>query len=366
MAGEASGDLHGANLINAIRSQDSEAQFRAWGGDRMQQAGVELVKHYRDLAFMGFIQVLFNLRTILNNLKFCKRDIADYQPDALILIDYPGFNMRLAGWAKERGMRVIYYIAPQVWAWKRKRVFTLQKTVDQMLTILPFEKEFFARYGMDVDFVGHPLLDALARRPSFDRDARRRELGVKPGARVVALLPGSRKQEIKAMLPLMLEAMEGQEVQPIIAAAPSQDDGFYERFTGDSDVLVIDGRTYDILEIADAALVTSGTATLETALFGVPQVVCYRSDRISVWIARRLIRVPYISLVNLVLDRPVLRELIQEDCSVAELQRGLEECLSANEALRFQREYAHLRKKLGGEGASQNAAKLIVQGLHDQ
>ena len=289
IAGEASGDLHGSNLIKALAEQDETAEFRCWGGDLMAEAGAEVVKHYRDLAFMGFAEVIMNLRTILRNISFCKEDLMAYKPDALILIDYPGFNLRIAEYAHEHGLKVFYYISPQVWAWKQSRVHKIKRVVDQMFVILPFEKEFYARFDIDVDFVGHPLLDAIANfeteKPSFADFSKKHGLDDRP---LIVLLPGSRKQEISVMLPLMLSVMvHYPDYQFVIAGAPSQDQSFYKSLMGDHQIPVLHQQTYPLLQQATAALVTSGTATLETALFGVPEVVCYKGNAISFAIAKR-------------------------------------------------------------------------------
>lgn len=361
IAGEASGDLHGANLLKALKKRDPSAQFRAWGGDRMEGQGADLVKHYRDLAFMGFAEVLMNLRTILGNLRFCKEDITTWQPDVLVLIDYPGFNMRMAKWAKKRGIKVVYYIAPQAWAWKQKRALALQRDVDRLLCILPFEKDFFASFGLQADFVGHPLLDAIDRRPDFDRTFRFHELDLDPERKVIALLPGSRKQEIQAMLPIMLEATKDYNAQCVIAQAPSQEPAFYEKWLQGHPAKLVAGHTYDLLEIADAALVTSGTATLETALFKVPEVVCYRGNWLSYWIARQLVKVKYISLVNLIMDRPVVKELIQQELNQKQLKQALDLCLTNEGRKELLEEYDRLIEKLGGAGASDAAAQIILE-----
>jgi len=363
IAGEASGDLHGANLIKALRQNDSNAEIRAWGGDAMQAAGAQLVKHYRDLSFMGFIEVLAHLRTILRNLAFCKSDLEAFQPNVLVLIDYPGFNLRIAEHAYARGMRVVYYISPQVWAWKARRTEKIKRSVHRMLTILPFEQEFYRRKGMEVDFVGHPLLDAIAKRPSPDAMQRKGELGLAPEGEVIALLPGSRTQEIKTMLPLMLKAAAGTSHQIAVAGAPSQDDAFYHGLIAASGVkaTLISNRTYDLLEIAHAAMVTSGTATLETALFEVPQVVCYRGSAISYAIARKMVQVKYISLVNLILDQAFLTELIQQELNLQRLQEELQRCLNPEQASYFHNHYQKLKTVLGGPGASQKAADIITE-----
>lgn len=363
IAGEASGDLHGANLIRAIRRQDAHMQCAAWGGDAMERAGAEIKMHYRDLAFMGFVEVIFNIRTILNNIAFCKKDILAYQPDVLVLIDYPGFNLRIAQFAHEQGIKVVYYISPQVWAWKASRVKKIKAYVHRMLVILPFEKEFFQERDMDVDFVGHPLLDAKGQRPEVDPIYRKGNLNLNPQKPVIALLPGSRKQEINTMLPLMLKAAQVPGYQIAVAGAPSQNEDVYTALMQESKVpaTLVQNRTYDLLEISSAALVTSGTATLETALFKVPQVVCYKGNKISYIIARQLIKVKFISLVNLVLDEPFLKELIQNELNVPNLRQALKECLNPDNQAYFEDKYQLLEKKLGGEGASQKAAQIVVQ-----
>lgn len=349
IAGEASGDLHASNLIKELRLLDSNSSIRAWGGDLMQQQGAELVKHYRELAFMGFTEVLMNIRTILKNLKFCKQDIASFKPDALILVDYPGFNLRIAKWAHQQGIKVHYYISPQVWAWKASRVKAIKRDVDNMYCILPFEVDFYKKYNYHVHFVGHPLLDVIDQ-----------TIVVKPKhEKILALLPGSRKQEIKTMLPVMLEAAKSFGVyRVVIAGAPSQDIKFYNGITGGIPVEIWPNRTYDLLQQADVALVTSGTATLEAGLFGVPQVVCYKGGVISYSIARRLIKVEYISLVNLILDKPAVKELIQNEMTsenmVAELKKIIE-----TDRERIEADYLLLKEVLGGSGASYRTARLI-------
>lgn len=361
IAGEASGDLHGSNLIKAIRKQDSNAQIRAWGGDRMQSEGADLVKHYRDLAFMGFVEVVMNLRTILGNLKFCKADIDKYSPDVLVLIDYPGFNMRIAEYAKQKGIKVVYYISPQIWAWKQNRVHKLKRDVDRMLCILPFEKDFYARFDMEVDFVGHPLIDEIDGRPEVDINDRKKQLGLDTNKQLIVLLPGSRKQEIKAMLPIMVKAAKQfKDLEIAIAAAPSQEISFYTSIVSSNEIKVIPSKTYDLLEVAQAALVTSGTATLETALFKVPEVVCYKGNWMSYMIARQLVKVPYISLVNLIADREMVTELIQGEMNVKRLTTELRKCLDETRRRKFTADYEELITKLGGTGASEAAAKIIV------
>lgn len=361
IAGEASGDLHGSNLIRELKQMDQDAVFRGWGGDLMKEEGLELIKHYRDLAFMGFIEVVANLKTILRNLEFCKKDILEFSPDAIILIDYPGFNLRIAAFAKEHGIRVIYYISPQVWAWKASRVKKIKRDVDQMIVILPFEEEFYTDYDMPVSFVGHPLLDAIDR--MADQDGKQKEsLAPKP---IIALLPGSREQEIKTMLPVMLEAIrEISGYSFVVAGAPSQPESIYRTIIGsNTQVKLLFGQTYQLLQQSHAALVTSGTATLETALFGVPLVVCYKGSYLSYQIARRLVKVKYISLVNLVMDREVVTELIQDQMNPANIREELLKLLQGSSREHLKSELEELKIKLGGKGASKKAASLIYSYL---
>lgn len=364
IAGEASGDLHGSNLLKALKKEDSAADFRVWGGDLMQAAGGDLRKHYRDLAFMGFIEVVSNLRTILKNIEFCKQDILEYQPDVLVLIDYPGFNLRIAKWAKEQGLKVIYYISPQLWAWHTSRVHDIKKTVDKMLVILPFEEMFYQKYNYKVDFVGHPLLDVIEYyKPSADF-LQKNNLSDKP---IIALLPGSRKQEISRMLEIMLSVVSYfTDYQFVIAGAPSQPKEFYDAILKDSKsgkaVYLVQNQTYDLLSHAKAALVTSGTATLETALFKVPEVVCYKGSSISYAIAKRVVgnRIKFIALVNLLVDRLLVKELIQQDLNTDNLRQALQEVLHSDNANVIKQGYEELRQKLGNVGASGRAAKSIT------
>ncbi|MAO10812.1 MAG: lipid-A-disaccharide synthase [Flavobacteriaceae bacterium] len=361
IAGEASGDLHGANLMKALKAQDPQADFRFWGGDLMKDVGGEQVKHYRDLAFMGFIEVVFNLRTILKNISFCKKDIEAYQPDAIIFIDYPGFNLRIAKWAKQKGFATHYYISPQIWAWKENRIKSIKRDVDFMYVILPFEKEFYEKkHGFPVHFVGHPLIDAIARREQVVPSVFKKEHGMDERP-IIALLPGSRKQEISKMLKVMLSVVENfSEFQFVIAGAPSQEASFYEPFLKKQNVHLLLNKTYDLLSISHAALVTSGTATLETALFKVPQVVCYKGSRVSYEIAKRVINLNYISLVNLILDKPAVVELIQTDFNTKRVNEELTQILDEyNRAVLFL-DYYDLEKELGGKGASDKTAQLIV------
>ena len=361
VAGEASGDLHGSNLMKAIVKEDPNADFRFWGGDLMQAVGGTLVKHYKERAFMGFIEIIMNLRKILGMMSFCKKDIAAFQPDVIILIDNSGFNLPIAKWAKNEGFTTNYYISPQVWASRASRVKNIKKYVDKMLVILPFEKEFYKKYDYDVHFVGHPLLDAIADRPQIS-DVEFRATHQLDDRNIIALLPGSRKQEIKKMLSVMLSVVNDfPEYQFVIAGAPSQEKAFYNQFINDSNVKFIDNKTYDLLSASHAALVTSGTATLETALYKVPQVVCYKASNISYQIAKRIITLAYISLVNLIMDKEVVKELIQHDLNTKQLKAELTKILDGATRKQLFSDYYDLEQKLGGKGASANAAKLIVE-----
>ncbi|MCW3463221.1 lipid-A-disaccharide synthase [Chitinophaga nivalis] len=358
IAGEASGDLHGSNLVKQLKQLDTAADIRSWGGDLMEQAGAHVVKHYKELAFMGFVEVILNLRTILRNMDLCKKDITAFQPDVLVLIDYPGFNLRIAEWAKKQGFRIVYYISPQVWAWKENRVKKIRECVDKMLCILPFEQEFYHKWNYEVEYVGHPLVEVIKAAKDQPADA---PLADKP---VIAVLPGSRKQEVGVKLPIMLTmAKHFPEYQFVVAQAPSLDDEFLLSLTGQHpNVSMVKGQTYNLLRQAKAALVTSGTATLETALFGVPEVVCYKGNPISYVLAKKLIKVKYISLVNLVMDKLVVKELIQHDLTEANLLRELTGLLK-NEAAREQvmKDYATLWHKLGEKDASRRAAEVIYE-----
>ncbi|ALM48746.1 lipid-A-disaccharide synthase [Flavobacterium psychrophilum] len=364
IAGEASGDLHGANLMKELYKQDPQAEVRFWGGDLMEQAGGTLVKHYRDLAFMGFAEVVQNLKTILNNIKFCKQDITAFNPDVLIFIDYPGFNMRIAEWAKKGGYKTHYYISPQIWAWKESRIKAIKRDVDHMYIILPFEKDFYEnKHNFNVEFVGHPLIDAIQNRTTTDEATFRKEYSLDERP-VIALLPGSRKQEISKMLSGMLSVVNDfPDYQFVIAGAPSQEYSFYQQFLGSSNVKFISNRTYDLLSIAHAALVTSGTATLETALFKVPEVVCYKGNWISYQIAKRIITLKYISLVNLILDKEIVKELIQDEFNTKNIRAELLKILTPEYRANLLKQYDLLEEKLGGFGASQKTANLIIKHL---
>lgn len=361
IAGEASGDLHASNLMKNIRKNDSAAQFRGFGGERMQQEGLELVRHYKELAFIGFWEVAKHLRTILRNIKQCKQDILNFQPDAVILVDYPGFNLRIASFLKEQGIKVIYYISPQVWAWHASRVKKIKQIVDRMLVILPFEKAFYKDWAMEVDFVGHPLMDAMEQFPFNENIRKDYGLSEKP---VVALLPGSRTGEIQTMLPIFLQLVPNYpNYQFVVAGLEQHGKSFYRELTGDLQVEIVIDETYSLLNEAQAAIVTSGTATLETALIGVPQVVAYKGGWLNYLIGRYVINVDYISLVNLVMQEEVVKELIQNDLNLNQLRLEFEKITDPSKKAFFKEKYTQLRKKLGGIGASQRAAEIIQEEL---
>ncbi|MBT7817177.1 MAG: lipid-A-disaccharide synthase [Polaribacter sp.] len=363
IAGEASGDLHGANLMKALFKEDTNADIRFWGGDLMQKVGGTLVSHFKERAFMGFFEVLKNLTKVLGFIKLCKEDIAQYQPDVIIFIDNSGFNLRVAKWAKRYGFKTNYYISPQVWASRAGRIKDIKRDVDKMFVILPFEQAFYKKHEYEVAFVGHPLIDAIADRKQVDAHQFRtaHNLGDK---RIIALLPGSRKQEITKMLSVMLSLVtDFSEYEFVIAGAPSQDFSFYQQIIGDRKVSFINNKTYDLLSIANAAIVASGTATLETALFKVPQVVCYKGGNISYQIAKRIITLKFISLVNLIMDREVVTELIQNDFTKENLKRELSKILDKEHREKLFLSYFELEEKLGGKGASEKTAKLIIKNL---
>ncbi len=364
IAGEASGDLHASRLIRAIKQNDSQAEFRAWGGDLMEKEGATIVKHYRDLAFMGFAEVISNLPTILGNMRFCKSDLLQYQPDLVVFVDYPGFNIPMASFAKGKGFKTAYYISPQVWAWKENRVKILRKVVDKMMVILPFEKNFYQGWNYPVDYVGHPLIEIIEDyKKNNDPFATKNSLQIETGKKIIALLPGSRKQEILKKLPIMLKAAARfpQHVF-VVGQAPGISDEMISQFTSEfENIKVLKGNTYGLLSIADAALVTSGTATLETALFGVPEVVCYLGSPISYAIAKRIIKIKYISLVNLIMDKPVVAELIQHELTANNISLALERVLSDSTAIKqIKEDYLQLNQLLQAGGkASEKAAAII-------
>ncbi len=359
IAGERSGDLHGSNLVKAIKSADSQAVVLAWGGDLMQEAGADVVKNYRELAFMGFVEVLQNLFKIFGFFKECKQSISEFQPDAVILIDYAGFNMRIAKWAKKEGYKVFYYISPKVWAWNQSRAWTLKKTIDKLFVIFPFEVEFFKKYNYEVEFVGNPLFDAIATFNPNNDFLKDNNLVEK---KIIALLPGSRKQEVELMLELMIATgIQFPDYQFVIAGVSNLKSEIYSKYLSKNISIVFD-QTYDLLTHSEAAIVTSGTATLETALFNVPQVVCYKANWISFQIAKFLIKVPYISLVNLVAQKEVVKELIQDNLTVENISNELVIILGNSGERQIQLlEYKSIRNSLGDVGASDKTGKRIVE-----
>ncbi|NJB83802.1 lipid-A-disaccharide synthase [Wenyingzhuangia aestuarii] len=361
IAGEASGDLHGANLMKALLEKDPNAEFRFFGGDLMQQVGGTLVKHYKELAFMGLLEVLKNIRSIFKNISFCKKDMLGFQPDMVILIDYPGFNLRIAEFAKQNNIKVHYYISPKIWAWKENRIHKIKKNVDHMHVIFPFEVDYFKnKHNYEVNYVGNPLFDEIAQKAPIDETEFRKEhhLGTKP---IIALLPGSRTQEITKILSVMLTVVDVfKEYQFVIAGAPSKEESFYTPFIGNSDVKFIGNKTYDLLSISTAALVTSGTATLETALFKVPQVVCYKTSGLTYFIGNLLVKIEFFSLVNLVMQREVVTELLQHTFTKETLISELNSILSGEGREIMLSDYEELQKKLGGVGASKKLAECIL------
>ncbi|PXX31708.1 lipid-A-disaccharide synthase [Arenibacter sp. ARW7G5Y1] len=363
IAGEASGDLHGSNLIKALKKKDSDADIRCWGGDLMKAAGGHLVKHYKEMAFMGFLEVISNINQIFKNIAFCKDDISNFNPDVIVFIDYSGFNLRIASWAKKNNFKTNYYISPQIWASREGRIHKIKRDIDAMHVILPFEKEFYEKkHHYPVNFVGHPLIDAIGDIPRASDQEFREEHNLDLKRPIIALLPGSRKQEVQKMLSLMLSVTKSfPKFQFVIAGAPSLDLEFYQPFLKSSQVSLISNKTYDLLSLSYAALVTSGTATLETALFKIPQVVCYRANWISYQIAKRIITLKFISLVNLIMDKEVVKELIQGDLNTKNLIEELDKILNGPERKKQFEAYYELEKKLGGKGASEKAASLIME-----
>ncbi|MGO2102245.1 lipid-A-disaccharide synthase [Psychroflexus halocasei] len=362
IAGEASGDLHASNLMKSLLKKDENADFRFWGGDLMSDVAQQKpVKHYKDLAFMGFIEVLMNLKTILGNIKVCKKDIEKYKPDVIIFIDYPGFNMRIAKWAKERNIKTFYYISPQIWAWKENRIKAIKRDVDEMFVILPFEKSFYEeKHNFPVHFVGHPLLDAIDKLEVTPIEKFRKKHDL-DNREIIAILPGSRKQEIVKMLSTMLDMPKKFEAyQFIIAGAPSQEKSFYEQFLVKDNVSFVTNETYQLLSHSKAAMVTSGTATLETALFDVPEVVCYKGSEISYQIAKRIIKLNYISLVNLIMDQEIVKELIQNEFNAKNLEVELKKILDDKYSTQMKQKFKTLKQKLGGVGASDQTADLML------
>jgi lipid-A-disaccharide synthase len=366
IAGEASGDLHGGNLIKAILNVAQNVEIRCWGGDNMKESGGDVVKHIRDLAFMGFIEVLMNLKAILGNIQWCKKDIEEFEPNALVLIDYPGFNLRIAEWAHKKGIKVYYYISPQVWAWKQSRVHKIKRCVDKMFVILPFEQDFYRKFQFETEFVGHPLLDAIEHYHQLDSTEGFRQVFQLDDRPIIAILPGSRKQEVSVKLPIMLDAVKDfTNYQIIVAGAPSLDNSFYDQFMN-KEIKLISGKTYDLLSNSEAAIVTSGTATLETALLGIPEVVCYKGSPISYRIAKKLIKIRFISLVNLIMDREVVKELIQYDCNPEQIKSELNKIIIGGVSReRMLADYILLIENLGKGGASKKVAQSLLKTIHD-
>lgn len=364
IAGEASGDLHGSNLIKALLKKDENAQVRCWGGDLMEQAGGELAKHYKSMAFMGFLEVLKNISSIFKNIRFCKEDIVKFNPDVIIFIDFSGFNLRIAKWAKAQNYKTNYYISPQVWASRASRIHKIKRDIDKMYVILPFEKKFYNEYNYQTEFVGHPLLDAIENTSFIDEHTLRSKNGLHATKPLIALLPGSRKQEVEKMLSIMLSVTaDFSSYQFVIAGAPSLDSSFYESFLKQNEVGFVANQTYSLLKFSHAALVTSGTATLETALFKIPQVVCYKGNWISYQIAKRIITLDFISLVNLIMNKEVVKELIQSELNSKNLSLELGKIIEGEQRNQILSDYDELQKKMGGPGASKKAAALIVENV---
>lgn len=362
IAGEASGDLHGSNLIKGLKKSDPEAHFRVWGGDLMQQAGGELVRHYKETAVMGFVEVLMHASKIKKNFDLCKKDLIEYNPDVLILIDYPGFNFRMAKYAKDRGIKVFYYISPKVWAWKEGRIKNLKRDVDKLFIIFPFEVEYFKKHGIEAEYNGNPLLDSTDAHPcnleSREEFILRNNLDNRP---IIALLAGSRKTEISYLLPRIKNLIHHfPDHQFILAAAPSIEPSYYQEILKDSNLKVLFGETYSVLKHSAAAVISSGTASLEAALLNTPQVVCYGGNEISYQIAKRFVKVKYISLVNLILDAPAVKELIQHDCTQENIITELKDLLTDKRRKQVAKYYKKLRELLGGEGASEKTAKAMM------
>jgi len=367
IAGEASGDLHASNLIKGLFKHDPEAEVRAWGGELVEAAGAKLIKHYKELAIMGFVEVLSHLSTIRKNFKFAKMDILDFQPDVLITVDFPGFNLRMAKWAKAKGIRTFHYISPNVWAWKKNRVYSMRKTIDQLFVILPFEPEFYQKFDVNPIYEGHPLLDAVNQFQTVDLQRFKQKHSLDE-RKIVAILPGSRKQEISRMLPHMIRiAKRKSEYQYLIAGAPGMDVDFYQQFISNHDnIHLLHNETYHILYYAVSGMICSGTATLEAALFNVPQVVCYKTNRISFFIARLIVKIRRFSLVNLILSRDAVKELIQHEMTDESLSREFNDiCPDGNKHDVVLGDYQELKLKLGSNGVSDRIAKKMINLLHE-
>ena len=359
ISGEASGDLHGSHLIKALKKLDQTATFRAWGGDLMEQEGAVLIKHYRELAFMGFWEVISHLPAIFKNIAFCKKDIIAFNPDVIIYIDYPGFNLRISEWAKKKGFKNHYYISPQVWAWKENRVHKMKRNLDALYVILPFEKSFFEKkHKFPVHYVGHPLLDYI---PTHSKNKKfHKENKIELKKPIIALLPGSRLQEIKKILPLFIQvAKYFPHYQFVIAGAPGVSREQFKAFTLTTSLKIVYNSTYALLQHSVAALVASGTATLEAALFGVPQLICYRTSYLSYWVGKKIIKLKFISLVNLILNRAAVKELIQDTLTEESLEQNLKKLLEPSNVIKLEKEYLELKTILGKGGASDKTAQLI-------
>jgi lipid-A-disaccharide synthase len=366
IAGEASGDMHAANLMHEIKLLDIDADFRCWGGDRMLAEGGNVIKHIRELAFMGFVEVLLNIRTISKNLNFCKKDLIAYQPDALILVDYPGFNLRIAEYAKSKGLKVFYYISPSVWAWKESRVEIIKKSVDKLFAILPFEKDFYKKHQCDIDYEGHPLIDEIEKVklkiPTREKFIIDNQLS---GKKIIACLPGSRKQEIKLLLPEMIKQQKYYpEYEFVVAAAPNLPIEFYNSILGNQQVKMLSGKTYDLLFHSHAGIIKSGTSTLEAALFGLPEVCCYKGNPISIWIAKKVAKVKYISLPNLIMDKSMIKELIQDEMNEENLKNELTQIAGkTTQREKMIHDFEELKNVLGGSGASKRIAQKLIDYL---
>ena len=363
IAGEASGDLHGSNLMKGLKASDSSAEFRFWGGDLMAAEGGTLVRHYKETAVVGFVEVLMSLDKITKNLRLCKKDLLDYKPDVLILIDYPGFNFRIAKFAKENNIIVFYYISPKVWAWKESRVKNLKRDVDRLFIIFPFEIEYFKKWGINAIYNGNPLLDSTAGHPvhkeSEHEFRKRNNLNEKP---IIGLLAGSRVMEINYLLPRMVKIEQNfPDYQFLLAGAPSIEKSIYNKHLKSSNIKLLTGETYGILKHSKATVLSSGTASLEAALLDAPQVVCYGGNEISYRIAKLLVKVKFISLVNLILDRPVVKELIQHECTPDKITKELKKLLGKGQREKLVKKYSKLRDLLGGEGASVKVAKSMIE-----
>ena len=362
IAGEASGDLHGSNLITEIFKLDQNADIRAWGGDKMENAGATIIKHFKELSFMGFYEVFMNLRRILKNIEFCKNDIKQFNPDKIIFIDYPGFNLRIAKWAKKNSFSTYYYIAPQIWAWDEKRIKNIKTNIDNLYVILPFEKEYFEqKHNYNVKFLGHPLLDSINNFQSSLKINFFTENKIDNKKEIISILPGSRKQEIKKILVVMLKVIDHfPKYQFIIAGAPNIELDFYKEIIRNKKVKIIKARTYELLTHSKAALVTSGTATLETAIFKIPQVVCYKTSFISYMLAKLFIKIKFISLVNLIMKEEIIKELIQSKCTKKNIIKELKKVLDLNKRKELSIKYDNLISLLGSSGSSKRVAKDIV------